>query len=216
MPDQPPGQARGSSGPSLLEDLLPDVRRRTIVFSAVRSVAVVTLIVAAYFILPFTHPVGVGPVAVVVVGMIAVATTLALQIRATMRSPYPAMRAVESLAISGPLFLILFATAHYLIERNAAHSYSQSMTRLDALYFTFTVFTTVGFGDITPVSEVARTVTLLQMIGDLLLIFVIARVLFGAVRVGIERRSRSANETSLPPHADADSKGPERPRSPEV
>jgi hypothetical protein len=131
--------------------------------------------------------------------MIVVALALTLQIRSTMRSPYPGIRAFESLAISGPLFLILFAATHYLIGRSSAHSYSQTMTRLDALYFTITVFTTVGFGDITPVSEIARTVTLLQMIGDLLLIFVIARVLFGAVKVGIERRSRSASETPARP-----------------
>jgi len=188
-------QPRKSSSPSLLEELMPDVRRRTIVFAVVRSLVVVTLIVAAYFTLPFTRPRGVGPIAGIVIGLIVLATVLVLQIRATMRSPYPGMRAFEALASSGPLFLILFASTHYLIEHHATHSYSQTMTRLDALYYTLTVFTTVGFGDIAPVSELARTVTILQMIGDLLLIFVIVRVLFGAVKVGIERRSRSANET---------------------
>jgi hypothetical protein len=122
------------------------------------------------------------------------------------------MRAVQALTSSGPLFLILFATTHYLIEHNATHSYSQTMTRLDALYFTLTVFTTVGFGDIAPVSELARTVTMLQMIGDVLLIFVIARVLFGAVKVGIARRTRPADETPAPP-ADPAAQSPEGDRS---
>jgi voltage-gated potassium channel len=215
MPSEPQRQPRKSSSPSLLEELMPDIRRRTIVFSVVRSLVVVTVIVVGYFTLPLTRPVGAGPIAGVVIGLIVVATVLALQIRSTMRSPYPGMRAFESLASSGPLFLILFATAHYLIEHDATHSYSQAMTRLDALYFTITVFTTVGFGDITPVSELARTVTLLQMIGDLLVIFVIVRVLFGAVKVGIERRSRSAGDTPAPP-AGAAEQGLERNRSPDV
>jgi voltage-gated potassium channel len=190
------------------EDLVPDIRRRMVFFSAIRSILFAAVIVAAYFTLPFNRSMSAGPITGVVVGMVVVATTLALQIRATMRSPFPGMRAVESLALSGPLFLILFATTHYLIGHNDAHSYSQAMTRLDALYFTLTVFTTVGFGDIAPVSELARTVTMLQMIGDVLLIFVIARVLFGAVKVGIQRRTRL---TSTPPplHADAAGQSPE-------
>jgi voltage-gated potassium channel len=204
-----------SSSPSRLEDLMPDVRRRKIAFSALRSLTVIAVIVGAYFTLPFTRPLGAGPITGVVVGMVVIATALTLQIRATMRSRFPGMRAVEALASSGPLFLILFATAHYLIEHNATHSYSQTMTRLDALYFTLTVFTTVGFGDIAPVSELARTVTMLQMIGDVLLIFVIARVLFGAVKVGIARRSRSAGETPPRPTGPA-GQGPEGDRSTDV
>lgn len=188
-----------SSSQIRFEDLVPDIRRRMVFFSAVKSIVLAAVIVTAYFTLPFDHSMSAGPLAGIVVGMVVVATTLTLQIRATMRSPFPGIRAVESLALSVPLFLILFATTHFLIGRNDPHSYSQTMTRLDALYFTLTVFTTVGFGDIAPVSELARTITMLQMIADLLLIFVIARVLFGAVKVGIERRSRSASETSARP-----------------
>lgn len=202
------GEHLNSSSPTRLEDLMPDIRRRKLAFSAIRSLAVTTVIVTAYFTLPFSRPMGAGPIAGVVVGMVVVATALTLQIRATMRSPFPGMRAVEALTSSGPLFLILFATTHYLIEHNAPQSYSQTMTRLDALYFTLTVFTTVGFGDIAPVSELARTVTMLQMIGDVLLIFVIARVLFGAVKVGIARRSHSTGQTHPPP-ADPAGQSPE-------
>jgi Ion channel len=197
------GEHLNSSKPSRFEGLMPDIRRRKIAFLIVRSLLVTTIIVTAYFTLPFSRSLGAGPIAGIVVGLVVVATALTLQIRATMRSPFPGMRAVEALTSTGPLFLILFATAHYLIEHNTAGSYTQTMTRLDALYFTLTVFTTVGFGDIAPVSELARTVTMLQMIGDVLLIFVIARVLFGAVKVGIARRSRSTSETSPPTAAPA-------------
>lgn len=208
-----PDERQGLDSPSAIRfaDLVPDIRRRIVIFSVVRSTLFVVVIVVAYFTLPLTHSASAGPIAGVLVGMVVVATALALQIRATMRSPFPGMRAVESLAITGPLFLIVFATAHYLIEHNSAQAYTQTMTRLDALYFTITVFSTVGFGDIAPVSEVARTVTLLQMIGDILLIFVIARVLFGAVRVRMERRTRPAGETpeTPPGPADAASQNPE-------
>lgn len=209
------GRPPKSPSPSLLEELMPDIRRRTIVLAGVRSLVIVILIVVAFFTLPFDRPRGAGPIAGLVIGLILVATILTLQIRATMRSPYPGMRAFEALASSGPLFLVLFASAHYLIEHHATHSYSQTMTRLDALYFTFTVFTTVGFGDIAPVSELARTVTMLQMVADVLVIFVVARVLFGAVKVGIERRSRSVSETPVA-RADAGSQNSEPNRGSDV
>jgi voltage-gated potassium channel len=38
----------------------------------------------------------------------------------------------------------------------------------------------VGFGDITPVSEPARVITMLQMLANLVFLGVVARVLFGA------------------------------------
>ena len=49
-------------------------------------------------------------------GLLVVAVVLALQIRATMRSAHPALRAVESLGVSVPLLLLLFSVAHYLLE----------------------------------------------------------------------------------------------------
>jgi hypothetical protein len=52
-----------------------------------------------------------------------------------------------------------------------------------------TVFSTVGFGDIVPRSEVARIVLMVQMLGDLALLGAGARILLGAVRRGLERRT---------------------------
>jgi voltage-gated potassium channel len=52
-----------------------------------------------------------------------------------------------------------------------------------------TVFATVGFGDITPKSEVARELVMVQMLGDLALLGIGARLLLTAVQRGRERRS---------------------------
>ena len=53
------------------------------------------------------------------------------------------------------------------MERASAASFTQPLTRTDALYFTVTVFSTVGFGDITAKSEAARIVLIVQMLADL-------------------------------------------------
>jgi voltage-gated potassium channel len=49
------------------------------------------------------------------------------------------------------------------------------------------VFATVGFGDITPVTELARILTTVQMVGDLVLIGLVLRVFLTAVERGRRR-----------------------------
>ena len=68
-----------------------------------------------------------------------------------------------------PLYLLLFASTYFLMERASAANFTQPLTRTDALYFSVTVFTTVGFGDITAKSETARVVLIIQMLADLAL-----------------------------------------------
>ena len=51
------------------------------------------------------------------------------------------------------------------------------MSSADLLYFSFATMTTVGYGDIVPKSEVARTVAMLQAItGQMYLAILVARL----------------------------------------
>lgn len=87
-----------------------------------------------------------------------------------------------------PLLLVVFAGACILMERAHPGSFSESLNHTDALYFTVTVFATVGFGDITPVTGAARVLTTVQMLVDLAAVGVIAKVIFGAVQTGLRRK----------------------------
>ena len=69
-----------------------------------------------------------------------------------------------------PFYLLVFASTYFLMQRASAANFTQPLTRTDALYFSVTVFSTVGFGDITPKSEAARVVLIVQMLGDLALL----------------------------------------------
>lgn len=163
-------------------------RRRLVTFAILRSLLTAAVLVAIYFTVPLELVIDAMSAAVLVAGLLAVAAVLGFQIRATIRSPYPGLRAVESLAASAPLILLLFALAHYLVDMTYVGSYSEAMTRLDALYFSVTMFATVGFGDIAPVTDLARVITVLQMVGNLIFIGVVARVLFGAALGGRPKR----------------------------
>ena len=69
-----------------------------------------------------------------------------------------------------PLYLLLFASTYFLMERASAANFTQPLSRTDALYFSVTVFSTVGFGDIAAKSEAARVVLIVQMLADLALL----------------------------------------------
>jgi voltage-gated potassium channel Kch len=124
---------------------------------------------------------------------------LGLQILAVARSPYPRLRAVEAVAISFPLLICLFASTYYAMGRANPASFSEVLTRTDALYFTVTIFATVGFGDVVAASQTARIGVTLQMLADLLLIGVIARVLLGTARQ--RRAALEAAPPGTPGHA---------------
>src|SRR4030095_7505227 len=65
-----------------------------------------------------------------------------------------------------------------------AHPFTEPLNRTDALYFTITVFSTVGFGDIAPLATAARVTTMVQMLGDLVVVGVGPGGLPGRVKGG--------------------------------
>lgn len=117
-------------------------------------------------------------------GLLLVAILIGWQVRVVLRSPYPLLRAVEALALSLPLLIVVFACSYFVMSRDRPGTFSEPLTRVDAMYFALTVFTTVGFGDITARAQEARIVVMVQMLADLIYIGLVVRVLAGAVRTG--------------------------------
>ncbi len=68
-------------------------------------------------------------------------------------------------------------------------TFGPSQTRLDSLYFSTTVFTTVGFGDISAKTQAARAVVLGQMVLDLVILGLVVRLITNAIKIGRERRT---------------------------
>jgi voltage-gated potassium channel len=169
---------------------MPSAKRRRLVVRAVlRGLLSTTVLVVLYYLLPLDRPWDASTAVRLLLGLAVFAGVTAWQIRTIAGSRYPRLRAFEALGLIAPFYLLLFASTYFLMERASAASFTQPLTRTDALYFSVTVFTTVGFGDITAKSETARVVLIVQMLGDLALLGAGARVLLGAVRRGQQRRS---------------------------
>ena len=167
-----------------------------------RSLLVSAVVVVAYFVLPLTSPIGTGTGLWLLAGLAAVGGILSWQVRLIIRSPLPGVQAVAALAVTIPIFLILFAATYYLMGRADSDNFSEPLTRLDSLYFTITTFATVGFGDITAVSQVARGVAMAQMVLGLILVGLAAHVIVGAVQVA-RRRQRRGRRNGAPRRSEA-------------
>jgi voltage-gated potassium channel len=152
------------------------------------------VLVVLYYVLPLDQPLDTGAVLRVLISLAVFAVITVWQIGTIIGSPYPGMKAVEALGLLFPFYLLLFASTYFVMERTSAASFTEPLTRTDALYFSVTVFSTVGFGDIAPRSEAARIVLIVQMLGDLALLGAGVRILLGAVRRGKERRSDAGDD----------------------
>ena len=170
--------------------------RRLVVRALLRASLTTTTLVVLYFMLPLTGPLDASAAMLLLVGLLAFAGIVTWQVRAVLRSRYPGLRAVEALAAAIPLFLLLFAAAYLRIADAGAGAFSEPMSRIDSLYYTITVFSTVGFGDITPKTDLARIATMIQMLGDLLVVGLVLHLMIGAVKAGLRRRATSSPSVS--------------------
>jgi hypothetical protein len=150
----------------------------------------VAVLVALYYLLPLDHSSEPAAVTILLTGLAGFIVLVAVQVRLITRSPFPGLRAIESLATSVPLFLLLFAAAYVVLAALSAANFGGHLSHTDGLYFTVTVFSTVGFGDITAKTETARLVVTGQMIADLIILGLAIKVITGAVRRGRATRTR--------------------------
>lgn len=167
----------------------PSARR--VALSLARSVVTVVVLVVVYYRLPLRGAPGDGAVVLFFGGLVVLAALIGWQLRAIVRARHPLLRAVEAFAAAIPLFLLLFAAIYVLLESARPGSFSEPLTHTDALYFTMTVFATVGFGDIAPVSGPARVLVTIQMVANLLVLGLVVRSMLEAVRRGQSRQGRT-------------------------
>ena len=170
---------------------------RAITWGVLRVVASIAVVTALYYLLPFDRSATGAAVTWLVAGLVVFVILVAFQVRAIRASPFPGLRAIEALATSVPLFLALFAATYFVMARLSPGSFTAPLTRTDALYFTVTVFSTVGFGDITAKTETARLVVTGQMIADLVILGLAIKAIVGAVRRGRQRQPQDAGHAQL-------------------
>lgn len=161
--------------------------RRPLLWGLARTLLTTTGLLVVYAVLPLDRAFSAGTLLGLAAGVVVVGLLVAGQVRSIVQSAHPALRAVESVALVLPLFLMLFAGTYVVLSTSDPGAFSEPVDRLDAVYFVVTVFATVGFGDISAASTTARVLVTGQMVGDLVLIGLVLRVFLAAVDRGRRR-----------------------------
>lgn len=150
----------------------------------VRTLLSAALVVIAYYVAPFGEHVSTGDAWLRGGGLAVVLALLVLvvgrRVERELRTPNPAR--------AGPLLVALvagvvtFALADLVVATTMPGQFVDLRTKTDALYFSLTTLTTVGYGDVHAEGQIARGLVIGQLIFDVVVLATAARALVGTTR----------------------------------
>ena len=156
---------------------------------ALRTAMAVVLLLVAYYQAPLDRPLTFASAVFFIGALMLGVLVVVVEVRGILASPFPLVKAVRVLALGLPLLLVLFASTYITVDGQQVNAFTEPLSRTDGLYFTVTTFATVGYGDITPVTELARVIVTVQMVVGLVAVGLIAKVVLGAARLAQQRNS---------------------------
>lgn len=137
----------------------------------------------------------IAPVGVAIVGTVLYILFSRRQLRRITHSRFPNLMAAEALVLLAALFLAVFSMIYVTISVFDERAFTEPLDAFTSYYFSLTVLATVGFGDITPITTAARSVTMVQMAMDLVFVALLIRLVTTAARRGMSNRAESARSS---------------------
>jgi voltage-gated potassium channel len=157
-------------------------------FVLLRVTFSVSVLCLAYMLIP-TKTSGEGSdVPWLILELCVFGVVVGIQVPAIVKAKYPILRAVEALAVLVPLYLLIFSRIYLSNSLMDPSAFTRPLDKTTALYFTVTVFATVGFGDIVAKTDSMRLLVTFQMLLNLVVLGLVIRLLTGAARRGVARR----------------------------
>jgi voltage-gated potassium channel len=171
----------------------PQSQRKPVAVSA----ALVALITLAYYLIPVPGPMRKSTWAVLFgCGVIALGVLIAVAVRRLLR------RASEDVRLRGLVLLLVLTVMFFsYADRSVAElpgQFAELQNKTDALYFNVSTLATVGFGDVHPVGQLARSAVTLQIVFNLVFIGTAVAMITGALRI----RARGRMQTPGTEHRD--------------
>ena len=168
------------------------VTRREVAKTAAWSLGSSAVLITAYAVIPFAP----DPRAAIwwrlLLGLVVFGVVLAYQARAIARHERPLRRTAVALAILVPLYIVIFASIYVTVSRSDPGAFSRSLSKTEGIYFTVTVLSTVGFGDIVPKIDSARILVTVQMVLNFIFIGGVVRLIVGLGSRAARRRATEA------------------------
>lgn len=110
------------------------------------------------------------------VGFVGLCVLVTFQVRRQLLAGRePSVRVQSVVGLLSPI-IVFFSIAYYLLSLHSDDEFVGIETRTDALYFTVVTLGTVGFGDVHPIGQGARAVTMVQIVFDLMVVGVLVAV----------------------------------------
>jgi hypothetical protein len=166
------------STPQRLTDLSHPERRKRVALAVARTVAAWVIFIGIYYFLPFNAKYTYDAIIRLAIGALIFVVILYVQVGHIRGADVPELMAIESIGTIVPFFLIAFAGTYLTLSSASQANFSVPLNHTNALYFTITVLSTVGFGDIIPRQDISQIIVSFQMLIDLLVIVSVARLLF--------------------------------------
>jgi voltage-gated potassium channel len=145
---------------------VPGSGRKRVLINLATSLGAVVACTVVYYLLPVDRFGLVGTVNAVVafaVGLAAVSSLILFQVRRFRIGGARHGSSIAGVAAALYLAVLFFAAVYFGLARQDPGSIASLRTKTDALYYSLTITSTVGFGDVHPVSQLARAVASVQM-----------------------------------------------------
>ncbi len=185
----------GSGSTEMFEAAAAEERipRRLFVMALVRVLGVVAVTLVVYLLAPVEGEGAARAAALAAcLGIATILIVFARQISRVSRSRRPVLAAVEALVLVFGLFICFFALLYVSISTSDPGAFTQEVDKVAGLYFTTTVLTTVGFGDISPVTDTARILVTVQMVLGAVLIGTAFKALGFSAKRAVNSRNLEA------------------------
>ena len=108
------------------------------------------------------------------------------------KSRHPLRAGMTLLAVMITAVVVMFALTYVTMSAHNPATFNVPLDKVSALYFTMTILTTVGFGDIHAVTHAGMIAVMIQMVISLTLITTVARVLVSAARQATRKQMEQA------------------------
>lgn len=112
------------------------------------------------------------------IGLIAAGVALRFALQGSRVTPERLYAALSAYLLAG----LYFGLFYWVVEQVHAGSFNAAggLSRTGAIYYSFVVLATLGFGDIVPLTDVSRGITIIEAVGGQLFLAVLVARLVGS------------------------------------
>lgn len=152
---------------------------------------VLAVVLVLYFTVPVSFEISSNDVVQVVVSLVALTLLAVLVLVEVRHQLLEDDRRVDGLVIALMIAVLGFALGFYVLAQRNPDQIVDLHTRIDALYFTMATLLTIGYGDVHAAGQAARTLVLIQMVFNVVILATAASTITTRIRTQAEKRAEA-------------------------